>query len=220
MKFLASCFAFLLVINSIGFAQSDKSLDEFEGFNNAVYIVPQYTAISGIRVDYERKLKDSKQWLLFAPQIYLDNDGNDEYYQMTGFGMNVYYKLFLVHSKKKNENGLSRTTVYFSAGPTFQHFSLQSIEEVPDEFTEEGITYIRFNTSEVTTKINKFGANANFGLQFTFDRFIIDFYGGVGVRYALDSDGDLMDYYNDNWLDYGYSGILLDGGVRLGFFIP
>lgn len=219
MKFITVCFTLLAAINSVAYAQSDLYSDDIVEFNNAISIVPQYTAISGIRIDYERKLKNDDKWLLFASQLYLDKDGNNDYNEMTGVGMNVYYKLFLSQSKKKNDNGMSRTNVYFSAGPTFQHFSLKSTEELPVEFTEEGITYIRFQSNDVTTGITKLGANANFGLQFIFERFLLDFYGGIGIRYAYASDGDLIDFYNDNWLDYGYSGILLDGGVRFGFFI-
>ena len=219
MRTFIFCLALIATISSAGYAQSDQSSDEPVELKNAVSIVPQYAAISGIRIDYERKIKNDK-WLLFAPQLYLNKDGNNDYDEMTGLGMNVYYKLFLSHSKKKNATGTSRTNIYFSAGPTFQHFNLTSIEEIPVEFIQDGATYIKFSSSEITTGINKFGANANFGLQFAFERFILDIYAGIGIRYAVDKDGNLMDFHNNDWLDYGYSGILLDGGIRFGFFIP
>ncbi len=217
---LSSIFiALLLSISSIACAQSGLSSNDSVDLKNAVSIVPQYAAISGIRIDYERKIKNDR-WLLFAPQLYLNKDGNNDYGEMTGLGINVYYKLFLSHSKKKNANGLSRTNIYFSVGPTFQHLNLTSVEELPVEFIQDGVTYIRFTSDEVTTRINKFGANADFGLQFAFERFLLDIYAGIGIRYAVDKDGNLMDFYNSSWLDYGYSGILLDGGIRFGFFIP
>ncbi len=211
---------FFATTQSIVHAQSDQSSVDKSEFNNAISIVPQYAFISGIRVDYERKLKREDKWILFAPQLYLKTNSNYDYDELTGVGMNVYYKMFLAQSRKKNGNGLSRTNVYFSVGPTYQHFRINSIEQFPVEFTEEGITYIRFETGEYTTRINKFGGNANFGLQFTFGQFLLDIYGGIGIRYALDSNGGMINYFNDDWLDFGYSGILLDGGVRLGFFIP
>ena len=219
MRIFIFCLALIAIINSTGNAQSDLSSDDPIDLKNAVSIVPQYAAISGIRIDYERKIKNDR-WLLFAPQLYLNKDGNSNYGEMTGLGMNVYYKLYLSQSKKKNANGLSRTNIYFSAGPTFQHFNLTSVEEIPVEFIQDGATYIRFSSSEVTTKINKYGANADFGLQFAFERFLLDIYAGIGIRYAVDTDGNLMDFYNSSWLDYGYSGIILDGGIRFGFFIP
>lgn len=200
------------------FAQSSVESGGAEIPKNAVSIVPQYAAISGIRIDYERRMKGDN-WLLFAPQLFVNQTGNNDYDQMTGFGMNLYYKLFLSRSKKKNATGFSRTNIYFSAGPAYQYFSLTNLEEVPETFTENGITYIGYTSGEVTTRINKFGANADFGLQFAFERFILDLYGGVGIRYAVDQNGHLMDRYDNGWLNFGYSGILLDGGVRFGFFI-
>ena len=74
MKFYTACFALLAAINSVALAQSDLYSDGFVEYNNAISIVPQYTAISGIRIDYERKLKNDDKWLLFAPQLYLDRD--------------------------------------------------------------------------------------------------------------------------------------------------
>lgn len=220
MRFFSSCLALLFAIHTISYSQSDQLIDEFEGFNNAISIVPQYAAISGIRIDYERKINSGKQWLLFAPQVYLDNNGYNGFDQITGFGMNAGYKMFLSHSAKKNSNGLSRTSLYFSVGPTFQHFNLIKTEELPYESVEQGITYIRFNSGEVSTGINKLGASALFGMQFTFELFILDLYTGVGIRYAMDENGKMMKNYNDYWIDFGYSGIIIDSGIRLGFFIP
>jgi hypothetical protein len=219
MKFIYSCLALLCAIQSISHSQSETPVDEFEGFKSAISIVPQYAAISGIRIDYERKIKNGKQWIQLGPQIYLDNNGYNNFSKLTGYGMNAYYKMYLFHSKRKNTNGLARTTLYFSTGPTFQHYNLVSTEEVPYESVELGITYIRFASTEVTTKINKFGGSAIFGMQFTFDRFLLDLYGGIGIRYSVDEDGNMVEFFNDDWIDLGYSGILLEGGIRLGFFI-
>lgn len=220
MKIFYTCFVIFLVIHATGYAQTDQPPDEFEGFKNTISIVPQYVAISGIRIDYERKLNSGNTWLVIAPQLYVDNNGYDNFDQLTGFGMNAYYKMYLFHSKKKNTNGLSRTTLYFSAGPTYQHLNLVATEEVPYETVELGITYTRFASAEVTTRVNKIGGNADFGMQFAFGRFLLDFYAGIGIRYAIDENGNMMEYHNYGWLDFGYSGILLDGGIRLGFFIP
>ncbi len=205
MKFFLFSLVFLAAAQIEVYAQSNMPSEGIVDYKSAISLVPQYAIISGIRVDYERKLKHEDKWILFAPQIYLraDTDGGGNYYDyddMTGWGLNVYYKQFLAHSRKKNANGLSKTNVYFSAGPTFQHTNI--------------------NRRNQTTVINKYGGNVNFGFQLAFGSFLLDLYAGIGIRYALDSDGKLMDDFNDRWIDYGYSGIILDGGVRLGFFIP
>jgi hypothetical protein len=218
MRFLKLCLALFLLFNVNAYAQTDQSESEQGNYKSTVLIVPQYATISGIRIDYERKLKEDK-WLILAPQLYVDNNGYNSFDQVNGFGMNMYYKTFLSHSKRKNYNGLSRTNLYFAIGPTLQHINLVRDEEVPVEFTDNDITYIRFRSKDVTTVINKIGGSANFGLQFVFDRFILDLYAGIGIRYALDSDGKMTDTSNEYWTDFGYSGILMNGGVKFGFFI-
>lgn len=219
MKKILFFFVLIVIQSDLIFAQNDVPTDPFEGFSHAVLIVPQYAAISGMRIDYERKLKNGNKWIVFSPQFYLDNNGYDAYDKLKGLGLNVYYKKFLHYSNRKNSNGLARTTLYFSTGPTYQYFSLSVTEQVSSEFTEDGVTYYGFSENEVKTPISRFGANADFGLQIAFSSFILDFYGGIGVRYAVDENGNTVDFFNDNWTDLGYSGFLLDGGVRLGIFI-
>jgi hypothetical protein len=200
-------------------AQETEGSDPFPEFSQAISIVPQYAAISGIRFDYERKLKNGANWLLFAPQFYSDQNGYNDYDKFSGFGMNVYFKKFIAHGRNTNSNGLSRVNVYFSAGPTFQYFDLKSVEEVPEEYVENGVAYIRFNSQDVSSKIYKIGGNSDFGLQFIFDQFVLDLYAGMGIRFAMDNDGKTAESLNDYWVEPGYSGILLDGGVRFGFML-
>ncbi len=201
------------------FAQENEDSDPFPGFSQALSIVPQYAAISGIRVDYERKLKSGTDWLLFAPQFYSDKNGYDDFDSFSGLGMNVYFKKFIAHARSTNSNGLPRVNIYFSAGPTFQYFDLKSTEEVPEEYMEDGVTYIRFNSEDVSSKIYKIGVNTDFGIQFIFDRFVLDLYTGMGVRFAQDGEWKTAEILNDYWVEPGYSGVLLDGGIRFGFIM-
>lgn len=219
MRFFNLCLFLILAIFSTSFGQADEPTDQFDGFKNTLAIVPQYAAISGIRIDYERKFKGGNHWLLVSPQVYVDNSPYFEYDQLTGFGMNIYYKYFLHYSNQKNSNGMSRTTVYCAAGPTYQRYKLKGPEQVPFEFTENGVTYIGFKTVDGATVYRKYGGNVNFGLQFAFERFLLDLYAGIGIRYTIDENGNMAEIFNDGWLDIAYSGILLDGGVRLGIFL-
>jgi hypothetical protein len=47
--------------------------------------------------------------------------------------------------------------------------------------------------------------------------FIVDYYLGVGFRYSMDKNLELMEMYNQSWFDNGYSGSLLVAGLKLGF---
>ncbi|GEM_PF-314424 len=218
-KLFAFCFVISSAFSLDCYAQTDVDVDYFPGYRQAICVVPQYAVISGIRIDYERKISSRNQWLVFSPQYYSNSNGYSGYHDMTGTGLNVFYKQYLWQADRKNGHDHSRSKLYFSAGPTFQYFSLLSIEEVPEEFTENGITYIQFHSEEVPTRIYKLGLNVDFGYQVTLNRFILDFYLGIGMRHALDENGEKMDDLNDDWLDYGYSGALMDGGVRLGFLL-
>ncbi|MDW7692217.1 hypothetical protein R9C00_14250 [Flammeovirgaceae bacterium SG7u.111] len=218
MRYLYLLFIQLFILQA-SFGQSNT--DPFKNQKQAVLILPQYAAVSGIRIDYERKLKDSNKWLIFSPQVYFSNtnDNFTGFDELRGIGLNLYYKKFLHYSVKENPNGLPRVSLYFSTGPTYQSFSLIDIEQVPVEYTEEDVSYIRFEEGKVKTRINRLGADANFGLQLNFSNFILNPYGGIGLRYSMDEEGNLVDFFNDEWIDFGYSGIILTGGVRLGFFI-
>jgi len=198
------------------FAQDEVNLNPFPGVRQGLFLLPQYVAVSGIRIDYEIMTGNGEHWIVIAPQIYSNSNGYDQFDSFDGLGLNVYYKKFLSYSRQQNQNGTSRTNIYFSAGPTVQYFNMKSIEEIPEEFVEDGVSYIRFNSQEHSTKIYRLGVDANFGMQFIFNQFSLDFFGGVGIRFALDENGNTMEYFNDYWTDFGYSGILLTGGIRFG----
>jgi hypothetical protein len=196
---------------------------------NIIAIVPQYAFFRGIRIDYERNLKASDHWLVFAPQLYLDvNNGSNFYYSsgsyanyqsMVGVGLNLYYKTIVFKSVKGNVNSnLPRHSFYVSAGPNFQYFSLQNTEEVAQPFIDNGITYYQFNVENVKKPIYRLGAVGNVGWQMAFDRFLLDFYLGVAVKYSMDGNGNLIKSAYTEWARPDYSGILLDGGIRFGIF--
>lgn len=219
MRYIPVYFLILILPIQNSAAQSLRIVDPFPGYRQAVFLAPQYVAISGIRVDYERKLRKGHQWIVIAPQYYSDQNGYEDFDSFTGYGINMYFKRFLSHSVRVNDNGLPRTNVYFATGPAFQNFAMRSTEEVPEEFIDNGVTYIRYSQNEVKTRIYKTGLNADFGVQIITDRFSIDFYGGVGLRLAFDENGEIMDYFNEYWIDFGYTGFLLNGGIRLGFMV-
>ena len=138
---------------------------------------------------------------------------------MVGVGVNLYYKTIVYKSAKRNvHTSLPRHALYVSAGPNFQYFNLKNSEEVAKPFTDNGITYFQFVVEDVKKKIYRIGAIADFGWQMAFDRFMLDLYLGVAFKYSMDENGDIIGSDNANWVDPDYSGILLDGGLRVGIF--
>lgn len=206
--------------------QTEKTIDLPNPPQNVIALVPFYSFYNGIRIDYERRLNKSDHWIVAAPQIYTDIDGsgsgNSEYaaYQtMGGVGINLYFKSIAYKSNKINwKSSLPRQSLYLQVGPNYQHFSLKNTEEVAVPFIEDGTTYYMFETQEIKKKINRVGAIVDVGWQLAFDKFLIDFYLGLAVKYSFDENGDLIKSTNARWVDINYSGILMDAGFRVGMF--
>ncbi len=195
---------------------------------NAISFVPQYAIISGIRIDYERRIKNGDQWIVVTPMFFIDNNNpffyyNDDsyahYQTMTGIGVNVYFKNIVYKSNKINwKSGLPRHSIYLSAGPSYQHFALTNSEEVAVPFIDNGITYYQFDVQDVKKPINRYGGVVDVGWQLTFDRFLLDLYLGVALKYSTGEGGTIIKTSYSGWTNIDYSGILLDGGLRLGMF--
>lgn len=217
-----------LAVSAFGQQQSPKVEAIPSQPQNVIALVPFYSFYRGIRVDYERRIKSGNHWLVAAPQIYTDIHGKGSsfntdayatYETMAGFGLNLYFKTIAYTSDKVNwKSGLPRQSLYLQAGPNYQYFSLKNTEEVAIPFVEDGTTYYRFDTQEVKKKINRFGAIVDVGWQLAFDRFLIDLYLGLAVKYSFGEDGELIKSTYAEWVDIDYSGILMDGGVRVGIF--
>ncbi len=196
---------------------------------NALSFVPQYAIIKGIRIDYERRIKNGNNWVVIAPLFFLDAGNQYSYYYndadyasyetMVGVGVNLYYKSIVYKSNKINwKSGLPRHSLYLAAGPNYQNFTLTNSEEVAVPFINNGITYYQFDVQDVKKPINRFGAVANVGWQLAFDRFLLDVYLGVAFKYSTGEGGTIIKSPYSEWTDIDYSGILLDGGLRVGMF--
>ncbi len=180
-------------------------------------IVPQYTAINGMRFDLDFSLKNKpNHCIVVAPQLYISTRGNWDwdYKSMAGAGLELQYKIFL-NEKPGNE------AVYFAYGPVFNYFSVTDEGLTVKEFIDNGGNYIGLVEQEMTTNIFKLGGNFLIGVKFTLgESLYIDPYIGLGIRFSFDDKTTgLHGYYNEWWGDMGYSGTLLVGGIRLGVFL-
>ncbi len=222
-------FLLSFIIGLPTFAQQIEPAELPNQPTNAISFVPQYAFFNGIRIDYEKRIKNTDHWLVIAPQFFLDaantnyynsrSNSYDNYESMTGIGINLYYKSIVYKSNKVNwKSGLPRHSLYLSAGPNYQHFTLTNTEEVAVPYIEDGTTYYKFDVQEVKKSINRFGGIGNVGWQLAFDRFLLDLYLGVAIKYSMDENGELIKTNSPQWTDMSYSGILLDGGVRVGMF--
>lgn len=180
--------------------------------------VPQYTISGGMRFDIDRSVsKKSNQWLVVSPQIYVVTGSrfNHEFKSLSGFGMDVKHKIFL------KPNSMKPQGYYVQYGGMFQYFSITDTRQYLESFTEDGETYYDVTEGEISTKLYKFGGNFNLGYQWLVgDKVYFDIYTGAGIRISHNNRNDGFDtWFNNSWIDYGYSGTLLDGGFRIGVFL-
>lgn len=202
----------VLLTSTIVFAQDEKPFQR----EKILSIVPQYVFQNGFRVDYEFTLQNNRRsWLQFSPELFISTDGNNmtnaNYKSMRGVGLEVHHKYFM---KEPNE----RYGFYFAYGGGLQVFGIKNDQNVQYTYSEYDTNYTSYRTEEVNTTINRVLLNFVVGKQITWHKpFIIDYYLGVGFRYSMDKNLELMEMYNQSWFDNGYSGSLLVAGLKLGF---
>ncbi len=228
-----STIAFILLINY------SKCYTQDTTYNTIISTVPQYMFISGMRVDIEKRIGHSDQWLLVGPHIYLreKNPNYDNYYydnyddygyyydddelydMMAGYGITCYHKIFMGFLEEET----SYSGTYLAYGLSFQNFFFKYKAQEWVTYEENGMEYLR--ESETLTDKNriiyKMGLNLIFGYQVQpLDKIICDIYMGAGMRYSLRYPSYLETLkFNDNIIDYGYSGITPVAGFRLGIIL-
>ncbi len=211
MKTVAFAFIILVSFSNL-FAQEEPSFKREE----IISIVPQYVFQSGIRVDYEFTLKNNRNsWLQLSPELYINTNGNDisntDYKNMRGIGCEIHHKYFI---QEPND----RYGFYFAYGGGLQFYSIKRSENVTYNFNENGAAYISYTRKDVSTSINKVLLNFIVGKKIVrYKPFIMDYYMGVGFRYSMDKNLEIMERFNDSWFDQAYSGSLLVAGLKLGF---
>jgi hypothetical protein len=179
-----------------------------------VGVVPQYSISSGTRIDFDFRLRRPGHWLVVAPQFYMDNGNNSinrDIDQMVGFGIELQHKIFFRDTPEPKG-------AYLAYGPVFQYRSVKAEGLAAYNFEENGTEYIGLTNDMNQTGIFKYGANLICGLQTVVSEFFyIDVFIGTGIRLSFDNrTSGLHGYYNNGWIDYGYSGTLLVGGIRFG----
>jgi len=209
----------LLIVLVVTFGSSLVFAQEKELFGSRMGIgfVPQYAISGGMRFDIDRSIsKISNQWLIISPQVFMVTGGRfgHEFEELTGFGLDIKHKIYL------KPNSMKPLGFYAQYGIMFQHFSIIENRQYTESYTENGIGYYDVVEGEVNTKLNKYGGNFHLGYQWLLgNKVYLDIYTGAGIRISHNNQIDGLDtWYNDYWVDYGYSGTLLDAGFRVGFY--
>ncbi len=201
------------LIASFGFAQEKETFLPRMGLG----FVPQYTISGGMRFDIDRSIsKTSNQWLIISPQVYMlsgSRYGHD-FKELSGVGLDVKHKIYL------KPNTMKPLGFYAEYGIMFQYFSITENKQYTVPVSENGVPYYEVVEGDLNTKLYKVGGNFHLGYQWLLgDKVYFDIYTGAGIRISHNNINEGFDtWYNNSWIDYGYSGTLLDGGFRIGFY--
>ena len=213
MKKLLFILTFTVLVASGSFAQEKETF----GPRTGIGFVPQYTISGGLRFDIDRSVsKTSNQWLIISPQVFAltgmryDHD----FEELLGVGLDLKHKIYL------NPNSMKPLGFYAEYGVMFQYFSITENRQFTEPFTENGVEYYEVVTGDLNTRLYKMGGNFHLGYQWLVgDKVYFDIYTGAGIRISHNNHNEGFDtWYNNYWVDYGYSGTLLDAGFRVGFY--
>lgn len=206
-------------------AGAQQNPDETIQPKSAISFVPQYLIKNGIRIDYDVKIKDH-HWLQICPQFYFreknvaspedyygyydyepdlyhDDEYDDESYfnNLLGGGLNLYHRYYPGTSWGKH-------LVYINYGVMAQYYHIQYDEQLYTSYMEK------------YTEIFKYGGDINLGVvAFLNDYIGIDIYAGLGFRYSnRKSDADNPRKFNNFFESYGFTGNIINAGVRFTLF--
>lgn len=226
-KFIFRLIAVVFAASFISLDLFAQNTDSVKLKNNTLSFLPQYAVIYGVRIDYERRLNNSDLWLLIAPQYYNDYKQGlvsssaswNNYYSLTGIGVNAYAKYVVYSSHRKNNySRMPLNQIYLGGGPSYQHYIFKSYNEIAIPYDDNGVTLYKFSLEDVERPVNRFGGNINVGFQVIMDVFLLEIYLGVAYKISLDENGERISPGYAEWTDPTYSGIMLDGGLKLGLF--
>lgn len=212
----------LLLTISVITGASGQTKNDTIAPKSIISFVPQYLIKNGIRIDYDTRIKEH-HWLQLSPQFYLrenstyssDDNGyeyspgyDDHYYedendfnQLLGAGIHIYHRFYPTISFEGH-------TAYVKYGLTWQYFNISYDEKLFNSYVERH------------TNIHKTGADINFGVVTFINKFIgIDLYAGLGFRYShRSSDADNPRKFNDFFDNYGYTGNIVNLGLRISLY--
>ena len=213
MKNILIILAFTAMVAASCLAQEKVSFVPRTGIG----FVPQYTISGGLRFDIDRSIsKTSNQWLIISPQVFaLSGQKHDhDFESLLGAGLDLKHKIYL------NPNSMKPLGFYAQYGLMFQYFSMTEKRLYTQLVPSNGVEYYEVANGSVKTNLYKMGGNFHLGYQWLVgDKVYFDIYTGAGIRISHNNRNEGFDtWYNNNWVDYGYSGTLLDAGFRLGFY--
>ena len=200
------------------FGQEEK---EKNVYNYSIGVQPLYLFNTGLRIDFEKRLKDPRQMLQVSAIGYLlpKRDEPYEYWEtllvedhynvnkLLGGGLALDYKYFPFRLAN---------FLYFSGGLSYHYFDVRYDGFKFISYQEDGMTFYEPQWGEIKQVFNKVGGNVLFGLQTApHRRVFVDGYIGIGYTHSFyDEDKHHID---DNMFNVGYRGVTFVTGIKIGY---
>ena len=210
MNKLLTTIIVLCTFSLLGFAQ-EKS------YRYMVMGVPQHILNNSVRIEIDLAQKNSRKWLTLAPQLYYageDSNNNlstQDYESLKGAGFELLSRTFL--TGKNHGEG-----IYLSWGGGYRFVSIGIDDYIWKPYTENGLNFYRQQQAKLNINTHGLSGRVTAGYQFNLsDIMYADIFVGFGIKYTLyDRPQGSYHTFNQNSLDYGYTGTLFVGGFRLG----
>lgn len=215
MKFFKIIFACFLFLSSFVLKAGKEEIN-----SNKIWVmgVPQYLFQNGIRLEIDRQLENPHNWITISPSIYYkDKTGNwllgtQMVNSMSGAGLDLIYRWY-PHGIRK------RGGMYIAAGVGYLYIAQKYSGSLWETYTENSLTYIRYLDSEWNKQIHTGNIRGTLGYQvLPAKNFAIDFYCGFAIKMSEVATPEGYLHYQDNYnfYEFGYSGMMIIGGMRLG----
>jgi hypothetical protein len=214
MKSISSKIAALTVIIMY---LSVNAYSQSKTYNTLIMGVPQYLVNNGLRIDIDKRIKETNNWLVISPILYLsyhnDFSMQDDYKSVKGGGLTLSYRK--MYTKSDQPVGF-----YISPGLCYQFVDINTDNNIWDKITDQwGQVKYDWVNKNYDARIHKIGGNITIGVQAEiYPGLLLDFFAGTGIRYSFRSysNGEAGIRFNSSMLGYGYSGTLFVGGFRIG----
>lgn len=201
---------FLLLLSNSIYAQEAP-------INRAITIVPQHILNNSIRIEWDKKLDNSNNWLIIAPELIIKYDGaaemlsHTDYNSVLGGGLNILMRNYIF-------TDISGKGIYYSYGAGYKHYNIETEDYLWGKSSTNNLNYYTRKKEIYDLSIHSFSIQCTAGYQMSlFDNLIGDAYIGAGMKFPIHKrpEGSFIKF-NDSFNDYGYMGTYLVLGIRIG----
>jgi hypothetical protein len=205
----------IVIILSGGFCRAQETnLEEQKSL--AISAVPQQILNNAVRfeIDFRRA---GHNWITLAPEFYFrDEDFEDafdhpEYNTLVGAGIEVFFRKYIQPSS--HGEGF-----YIAYGGGYRFLKINTDNYLWKKTPNNGIQWYHQNLQNYDIHYHGLSAKCFGGYQMKFFDYLTgDLFMGLGMRYSIEDapEGNFL-RFNENVNDYGYRGLMLVGGLRMG----